>query len=262
MIRLLNITVLRLPILSILLFNPTLIYAQQSTTISKPELVFRNDTLIIKYNFDHCKNEELYNVWIEAATMDGKKLSAQSLTGDIGNEIICDTDKIIYWDLIGDSLFLDDVISVKVKATASDQRHAQKNKDPSYILSSLIFPGSGLVLLKQNNKPYWIMGIVGYMGIASTLHFYQAAKNDYQDFQQEEDLVQQQQFFESYKNNQKIMRISAISTGSLWLTNLIWTITSPRHKSMNIAFKNNSVRIGAVTMPGSFTSGIIIKYEF
>ncbi len=103
----LRIKILYLAFLSLFLTNMQGLLAQSSAiNITKPELQFRNDTLIIHYNFEHCIDNQRFKVWINAKTPDGKEFHARNLAGDIGDGILCDTGKVIYWDMAADSVSL------------------------------------------------------------------------------------------------------------------------------------------------------------
>ena len=237
--------------LGIILLSPLSVSGQQATTISKPELSFNNDTLLIKYNFVNCIPNQFYKVWIEATTFDGEKLSDEhsSLSGDIGNGVICDADKIIYWDLAADTIFIVNLVFVKVMAGLDSTYYFNKTKQQNYFFPALMFPGSGLTLLKKNKKPYWLMGIAGYGGLASTLYFNEKANADYRNYDQETDDEKKQDYYDSFEANKKIMQISAISTGVIWATNLIWTLVAASHEPASISINNNELQISPMLFP-------------
>ena len=251
-------------VLGIILFNPLSVSGQEATIISKPELSFNNDTLLIKYNFENCQPNQLYTVWIEATTFDGEELSDDfsSLSGDIGNGVICDINKLIYWDLAADSIFIVNLVYVKIMAKAEEVEIVSKTKQSNYFFPSLMFPGSGLTLLKKNKKPYWLMGIAGYAGLASTLYFNEQANTDYRNYEQETDDEKRQEYYDSYEENKKIMQISAISTGVIWITNLIWTVVAANHEPASISINNKELQISPILFPEKYTAGLTLKYSF
>ncbi len=251
-------------ILGIILFIPLSVSGQQATVISKPELSFNHDTLVIKYNFENCKPNQYYTVWIEATTFDGEKLSYKhsSLSGDIGNGVLCDINKTVYWDLAADSIFIVNLVFVKVMASADNSYYINKTKHPNYFFPSLMFPGSGLTLLKKNKKPYWLMGIAGYAGLASTLYFNEQANTDFRNYDQETDTDKKQEYYDSYEQNKKIMQISAISTGVIWATNLIWTVVAANHEPASISINNKELQITPMILPEKYTAGLTLKYSF
>ena len=263
MLKYLKIFVLLIFILGNLFVGIPDASAQQPITITKPDLTFRNDTLIIHYNFQNCTAKQLYTVWIEASTFDGHKFPVNALSGDIGKGVACDSGKIIYWNLAADSVYIDDVVFVKVLAKPPPEKTAlQRNQQPNYFLTSMLFPGSGLTMLKKNKKPYWLMGVAGYGGLSSTLFFGQKAKTDYNSYNQETDPDRRKQLYDSYQKNQKIMQISAISTGVIWLTNLIWTAAAPKTKPGIVSLNNKEIQIGTTLFPESFSAGLVLRYQF
>ncbi|MEA1896086.1 MAG: hypothetical protein U9N53_00320 [Bacteroidota bacterium] len=251
-------------VFGIILLIPLSVSGQEATIISKPELSFSNDTLLIKYNFENCQPNQLYTVWIEATTFDGEELSDDfsSLSGDIGNGVICNKDKVIYWDLAADSIFIVNLVYVKVMAKAEEVEIVSKAKHPNYFFPALMFPGSGLTLLKKNKKPYWIMGIAGYAGLASTLYFNEQANADYRNYEQEADEGKRQEYYDSYEENKKIMQISAISTGVIWATNLVWTLVAANHKPASISINNKELQITPMLFPEKNIAGLSLKYSF
>jgi len=238
--------------------------AQSFPLISKPELIFRNDSLIITYRFINCRADQQFRVWLDVNTIEGKRLIPKTLSGDIGDHISCGATKKIYWNMDADSIFMDDVIYVKVKAEVTEMqvRAARGGDNGKYFLASLLFPGSGLNLKNGNNKPYWLMGIAGYGGVATTLYFNQMAKTAHDKYVQETDQTQKADYLQDYNDNKKYMKISAISTGTIWLANLIWTLAAPDSEPGKVSLGNKNLQLGTIVMTDAFIPGLTLKYDF
>ncbi len=235
----------------------------QAPVIPKPQLVFRNDSLIITYHINNCKANQQFRVWLDVSTVEGKKLIPRTLSGDVGEHVLCGATKKIYWNMGADSIFMDDVIYVKVMAETTEmQVTAAKGGNGKYFLASLLFPGSGLNLKKGNNKPYWLMGVVGYGGVASTLYFNQMAKTAHNNYVQETDQTQKDDYLQNYNDNKKYMKISAISTGTVWLANLIWTLAAPNSEPGKVSLGNKNLQLGTTVMTDAFIPGLTLKYSF
>jgi len=238
-------------------------FAQTSPEISKPDLVFRNDSLIVHYTFNNCQQGQVLRVWLDITTVDGKKITPRTIAGDIGPNVTCGGEKEISWDMAADSLFLDDVIYVKVLAEAEITVVKKGKGNAKYFFSSLVFPGSGLNMKKGNNKPYWLMGIAGYAGVATTLYFNQMKNSAYKDWEEETDSGIKDDYYDDYESYKKNMIISAASTGAVWLVNLIWTMAAPGSEPGKISLKNNrNLEFGTTVFKDSFAPGMALKFNF
>ncbi len=249
----------------VFIFSPELLRGQTAPVIPKPELIFRNDSLIIHYTFKDCQQGQVFRVWLDVTTVEGKKIVPKTLSGDIGPGVRCGGEKSVYWNLVADSLFLDDVIYVKVLAETDVTAQKAKGKGTAkYFFSSLLFPGSGLNLKKGNSrKPYWLMGVVGYGGVATTLYYNQMKKNAYKDWETEMDQVVKDDLYQKYEDNKKYMIISAASTGTVWLVNLIWTLAAPGSEPATVTLKGDrSLQFGTMVFRENFTPGLTLKYNF
>jgi hypothetical protein len=236
---------------------------QTTPVISKPVLEFRNDSLIVHYKFENCLQGQQFRVWLDITTVEGKKITPKTISGDIGQPVSCGGTKEIVWDMAADSLFLDDVIYVKVLAEADVTVTVQKKRGAQYFFASLLFPGSGLNLKKGNNKPYWLMGVVGYCGVATTLYYNQMKRNAYKDWQTETDAGLKDDYYSDYEDYKKYMTISAASTGAVWLVNLIWTLAAPGTEPGKVSLGNGkNLQFGTTVFRESATPGLTLKYNF
>ncbi len=238
-------------------------YSQETTSISKPFLTLRHDTLIISYNFLNYQPGQVFEVWLFVENFDGKEFKTKTLSGDVGPNVTGGTNKTIYWDLHSDSIFINDVLFVTIKAAEQQQSDISfKKKKPNYFLSSLVFPGSGLSKIHKG-KPYWLMGVVGYTGLATTIHFNYQAKLKYDDYEKATDPAERESLYNSYKQNIETARIAAISTGVIWVTNLIWTaVASQKEKKRGLSPKIEKLQIETFLIPETNTPGLTLKYRF
>lgn len=95
---------------------PDVLYSQTRITVTKPQLEVSDDHLIIQYDILNAKSTDIFIVWIEVTDAVGKEVKAISVTGDIGNDIKGGRNKRITWDLVNDSVYIDENIFVEVKA--------------------------------------------------------------------------------------------------------------------------------------------------
>jgi len=239
------------------------VFSQSSPAISRPDVVFRNDSVIVRYSFTDCQQDQKFRLWLDVSTVEGKKIIPKTLAGDVGPDISCSGEKEIIWDMAADSLFLDDVIYVKVLAEADIAVSSAKGGGAGYFFASLLFPGSGLNLKKGNNKPYWLMGVVGYCGVASTLYFDQMKRNAYKDWEVETDPGLKDDYYSDYEDNKKYMIISAASTGTVWLVNLIWTLAAPGSDPGKVSLGGDKyLHFGTTVFRENHAPGLTLKYSF
>ena len=238
-------------------------YSQNTASISKPNLSISYDTLMIEYDLVNCFEGYSYEIRIEANDINGNAIEPGRTHGDIGTNIACGQSKIIYWILAPGTISSNDGLFITVKGTPI-QTNTQKPQisKSKYILSSIAFPGSGLSVIKKG-KPFWIMGIAGYAGLATTIHFNSQAKMLKQYNEQYSDRDSYQEYEDKYQEYKKYANIAAISTGAIWAANLIWTFASlPKLKIPGLTSQNRKFYINLIYTPEVTAPVIAFKQKF
>jgi len=100
----------------LLFLLPDVLYGQSKITVTKPRLEVSDDNLTITYDILNSKSSDFFVVWIEITDVNGNKIKAISVSGDIGKDIKGGRNKRITWNFITDSLFIDEDLFVEVKA--------------------------------------------------------------------------------------------------------------------------------------------------
>lgn len=237
-------------------------YSQESVSITRPMLSIRYDTLRIEYDINNCKEDDSFEIWIEANDADGNKIEPEQTDGDIGDNILCGSEKVINWVLSPGFINSNNGLFITVNGTPAPLSIQQPNLNKTkYILSSIAFPGSGLSMLHKG-KPYWIMGVFGYAGLATTIHF-----NNRAEFIKQTklypDIDNRDEYNEQYQEYKKYANIAAISTGVIWATNLIWTFTSIRKvKIPGLTSKNRKIYIDLIYTPEITAPVLAFKQKF
>jgi len=77
--------------------------------LSQPQLNFKNNRLIIKYDMQEVSSKDKFNIELEIRDSDGQEVKARSLYGDIGKDIDGTGGKQIIWDLAADEDFCRDI---------------------------------------------------------------------------------------------------------------------------------------------------------
>jgi hypothetical protein len=223
---------------SIFLFlNYSRVSGQTSVELSKPRLEVKDSILIISFDILNSRENEKFNIRIEATDSLGNKLAAQSLSGDIGKNINGGYNKKIIWDLWTDSIYSDIGIYIQVYAEIFKTIQISKQNlhlsRTGVISRSLFFPGWGLSAINPG-KPHWLKGIAGYGCIAATVIYNKKAVSSYADYLASLDAkVSESSFKNSVKEN-NLSKIFAYTAVGIWLTDLIWTVSS------SSVLKNNS----------------------
>ena len=238
-------------------------YSQKSASISQPILSFSNDTLKIKYDIINCPDEALYEIWFEASDQNGERIEARSIHGDVGKGIPCGQNKVIRWNFAPNSILINDGLFITVKGTPL-QNNIQKDQisKSKYIISSIAFPGSGLSFV-NNGKPYWLMGVAAYAGLATAFYFNSKANFISNNPEPYSDLNRQNELNDSYQQYKNYARVAAISTGVLWTVNLIWTFaTIHKLEKPVLAYKKRTLHINLIYTPEITTPVIAYKQIF
>ncbi len=81
-----------------LLLLPDVLYAQTKITVTRPRLEVSDDNLIIQYDILNTRSSDFFIVWIEITDVNGNKINAISVSGDIGKDIKGGKNKRITWN--------------------------------------------------------------------------------------------------------------------------------------------------------------------
>jgi hypothetical protein len=220
-----------------LFFNHSRIAGQTSVILSKPRIEVKDSILIISFDILNSREDEKFNIWVEATDSLGNNLAAKSLRGDIGGNINGGYNKSIIWNFWTDSTYLDYGIYIQVYAEISKTANVSKPIHPTSragaISRSLLFPGWGLSRINPG-KPHWIKGIAGYGCITAAIVYNKKAVSSYSDYLTSFDTKESESYFNNSVNQDKLSRVFAYSAIGIWLTDFIWTVAG------SSVLKNNS----------------------
>ncbi len=113
---------MKVPVLFILItilvctFQPG--HAQSATMVSDPHLSLHDNVVHIAYDILYSSESEKFSIRVEVSDAKGRFLNARTLSGDIGEHVLGGYNKLIFWDIKADSIFLDEEIFVQVYALA------------------------------------------------------------------------------------------------------------------------------------------------
>lgn len=113
---------MKVPVLFILItilvctFQPG--HTQSAAMVSDPNLSLHDNVVHIAYDILYSSESEKFSIRVEVSDAKGRFLNARTLSGDIGEHVLGGYNKLIFWDIKADSIFLDEEIFVQVYALA------------------------------------------------------------------------------------------------------------------------------------------------
>lgn len=193
----------------------------QDFQITPPKLEFDGKKLQISYDILNNKESDQLFVWVEIQKKNGEPLRAASLSGDIG-DIKAGKTKVITWIPENDSLFLNEMVDVEIKA----EKYVKSYNKGSMVLLSLVMPGLGQTKISKG-KPYWIMGVAAYGTLAGGFIYNSKANKSYEQYQVEEDPKKRSELYDQTQKQMNMAGAMFISSAAIWTANLFWVIATP-----------------------------------
>jgi hypothetical protein len=215
-------------------FSPQIL--GQSFLITQPVLHFDNSALYISYDIVSKSKSDQFYVWVEIKKKNGESVRARSLSGDIGEKINSGIDKKIVWIPEKDSVYLDEDVTVEIKA----EKYIKTFNKGSAILMSAALPGLGQTKI-YNGKPYWLAGVAAYGAIAGGIIAYNSSMNSYDLYKAEEDVAKREDLYDKAQKQMGASQALIISGAIAWAANIIWVALVPvRYESLkNVNFSLN-----------------------
>lgn len=264
--------------------------AQTPMHVSDPRLELRDNIIHISYDILNGNPSDIYAVYINITDVEGRKINATTLTGDIGKDVSGGKNKNILWDLEADHIFMNEKIYFEIfaRATPPSERYVTQkgnnsnaavteesfvniNPPPStkvksyntagIVFQSLAIPGLGLS--RMTGDPHWLRGLAGYGCIAGSIILNRQSMitydgiGDYTDF---DDKYEQLQNSITQDNISELLAYTAIG---IWVTDFIWTlvgISKYQKRSMVSEVRGISVRPGID--PLTYAPMVSIGYRF
>jgi hypothetical protein len=249
-------------------FNTT---GQLTAKISQPQLALINDNLVIKYNILDATPKDKFNIWLEITDSTGAEINAFAFTGDIGDSVKGGLNKEIIWNLSADNILLNSNINIEIigkkiviPEIVTEEVHLSeipsdlskkedieakkeihnpieepipaitKVKVGKHLLQSAIIPGWGLTKLSKG-KPYWLIGVAGAGGIATSIYFNNQAYSNYNKYLDSYDEGKIDTYFNNAKTQDNISKAFALTAVAIWVTDLV--IVNIKAASMNKSYR-------------------------
>jgi hypothetical protein len=194
----------------------------QTSQIGTPNLTFDGSKLTISYDMINENQSDQFYVWVVIQKKDGQLLKMNSLSGDIG-DIKPGKNKVITWVPAKDSVYLNEEVSVEVKA----EKYVKEFNKGSMVLLSVVLPGLGQTKMSKG-KPYWLMGVASYGALAGGLVTYSGYKKNYDSYLLEENDPQKRADYLSQAEKQANLSSALfVTAAAIWTANLIWVAMTP-----------------------------------
>lgn len=261
-------------VLALCVFSSALSSAQTNIVISKPQLEFKDNNIIVLYNIMNAEDSQDFQVWLDVSDSAGNIIEAKALSGDVGNNINGGSDKQIFWNLTADNIYIDALLSVKINAELMKEGETT-SRDPGpattltneyegikrsgLYIQSLLIPGWGLSRI--NKGPHWLKGVAAYGCLTGSIVYNVKASNTYLEYLAEtEDGVESERLINLSEKQDKISEGLAIAGAAIWALDMIWTIAG----SQKI---KNSMRASGISIEPHYESTanapvIAFKYSF
>ncbi len=269
--------------------------AQTSVEVSRPGLSMKDNGIQISYDILNSAETDEFSIRVEVSDAKGRLIEARSLSGDIGENVRGGIHKEIFWDIVADSIFLDEEIFVQVYALAkpkpvvveqvaevkdqSSSEETEKIEDRPetdlantasqntfnrtlIVLQSVVLPGLGLSRVKPG-QPHWIRGVAGYGCIAGALYFNNKAVASYDSYMIPDRLEDVDDLYNKAVKQDAISEVLAFVALGVWVSDLIWTIIGTSDMNLSHPSVNHKgLTIGTSFEPVSSVPLIAFRYKF
>jgi hypothetical protein len=195
--------------------------ASQDIKITSPKLEFDGKQLQISYDVINSNQSDQLYVWVEISKKNGELIRMKNLSGDVG-DIKGGNNKKISWVPANDSIFLNEMVSVEVKA----EKYNKSFKKGSMMLLSTAFPGLGQTKISKG-KPWWLTGVAAYGALAGGFITHQSYVKTYDSYRTEEDPKTRVDLNAKAQKQMNMSTALYLSGAALWAANMIWVAVIP-----------------------------------
>ena len=252
-----------------LLFFNSFCYAQEAVKLSKPRLELIDNYISIFYDILNTDPSDKFKIWVEITDSTGNKVNAQSLSGDIGENVNGGNDKKITWDIAADKFYPETGIYVQVNAeiltspeTAEIIKQDKRINRGGVIFQSLVIPGWGLSRINKG-KPHWLKGVAGYGCIAASVAYNKKAISSYDDYLIINDSNESETYYDNSVKYDNLSEIFAYTAIGIWVTDFIWTIAGSSNLNNEPGYSQaKGFSIKTVYEPRAQIPMVALRYNF
>lgn len=241
-------------LLLFLYFSCSYIAFAQEFYLTQPRLDFDGTKLQVSYDIITDNSSDRFYVWLEIQRSNGEPIQAKSLEGDIGEFISGGTNKHIIWVPENDSVFLDEDISVEVKA----EKYRKEFARGGVMFLSMLFPGLGQTVARKSSAG-WLMGLTVYGAAAGGYLFNKKYIDNYDKYKNEDDPDIRTEYYNKSQLQNSLSKALLISAGVVWTINFIWAAAMPNNYR---PLQHLNVSVGQPAGSNSYASMLTFKLNF
>lgn len=234
--------------------NLTIRSFSQDVQLTQPRLEPDGNQLNIYYDIISKNLSDQFYIWIEIKKSNGEIIKANALSGHVGANVKAGSNKKIIWSPEQDSVYLDDEVSVEVKA----EKYIKSFNKGSMILKSMAFPGWGQTEI-SNGKPWWVAGIAVYGTLAGGFIYHKKYLDSYESYKSQEDPVNRADLLDQTQKYLNISTVMLYSAVSAWAVNVLWVALTPDKYQ---PLKNAKFSFYPATNPSDGSLLISLKLDF
>ena len=248
-----NINMKRFILLTLFLVFYLSLYSQDEIKISPPEVTFINDILTIRYDITGCGTSDIVDIELIILNSRGARIRPSYITGDIGSSIRCGFGKKIEWNMVKDSVLIDEDIEVQVTGTPHipeiplyTQPVTKRVSRGNVVISSFFIPGLGQMKASGKGAHLIFSGLV-YGALGSSLYLNMKSNKYYDDY-----LVaggtERDELYDKSVNIFNISQYLLYGGAGAWLGNMIWSAVIPiketEKRRMELSFESTPQQYG------------------
>lgn len=232
---------------------------QAQPRITNTRTVMDSGNVIITYDIVGHQPGDIFKIWVDVKTNEGKKLNAKTLTGAIGDSIFGGKNKRITWYKRTDGVIVEKKFYVKVLGlpmgsvamagtseivndgnnsaastySSTNFNHSEDAVGLTYekkevnlgkaMLFSTILPGLGLSQM-EGGKPYWLMGVAAYGCLGASIYYNRLAVESYDDYRASEEINDRLALTSDWQNQNRTSKIFAVSAVAIWAIDYAWVL--------------------------------------
>lgn len=182
--------------------------------------------VVIQYDLEDCRSDELFNVSVYFETMEGEKIFPVTIYGNL-KEVPCGREKTIFWNNGRDKAVLDGYYKVVVNA----EKVARKKSRAA--LASIFIPGLGDQMLEKSSKkrqrirPWMItLSALGSIGAGIATRF--GADNLYEGYLKNGTESELSNYNLANNLHKASMMLFTVG-GTIWLADVIHVAKKAKH---------------------------------
>ena len=235
----------RFILLTVFIISYLVVYAQDEIKISTPDVSFSNDILTIKYDITGCGTNDYINIRLVVLDSKGDTIRPTYITGDLGARVSCGFGKKIEWNMVRDSVLIDEDIEIQVTGSPVipeiplyTQPVSKQISRGNVILSSVFLPGLGQMKASGKGAHLILSGVV-YGAIGTSVYFNMKSNKYYDDYLTATG-TERDNLYDKSVSTYNLSQYLLYGGAGVWLGNLIWSavipIREPERRRMELSF--------------------------